>query len=206
MTNSRHRDPDPISAVLAILGAVGSIASVVAVVDSRRSERARSQRQARDDLADIISHLASAEAALAELSAVAARLALLAKISSPPSQRPRWIPEVDHEGPAFGEHGLFLVEKDLNVFLKLQDDAFRQARQLQKELSAAFRVIYRSETQVLEEDFQRLVRVVARVNSLLRRHGSAQDLLVGAVRLCDEAGKTIHQLRELLAEAGGLSD
>lgn len=197
-------DPDPISAVLAILGAVGSVASIVALVDQRRSERANHQRQARDDLAEIIGHLATAEASLAELSSVASRLDLLAKASVSES-RARTIPLPEHDGPAFGEHGLSLYPKDLNVFLKLQDDAFRHGRSLQKALSSAFQVIYRSEALVREEDFQRLVRVVRGVNALLRRHESLHELLSGTVALCDDAAEAIRQVRQLLLEAGGIS-
>jgi hypothetical protein len=199
-----RKDPDPVSAVLAILGAVGSIASVVSVFDQRRSEHATHQRQARDDLAQIVGHLATAEASLAELAAVGVRLVALAKTSSH-REYPPLLPSADEVGPAFGRHGLYLDKKDLGAFFGLQDEAFRQGRLLQKELSSAFQVIYRSEVSVSDEQYQRLIRVVRKVNSLLRRFDSIEELLLGTVALCDEAGETIHELRRLLATAGGLS-
>jgi hypothetical protein len=202
--NSRHQDPDPLSAILAILGAVGSIASIVALVDQRRSVRANNQRQARDDVAEIIEHLATAEAALAELSSVAFRLMLLAK-GSQPTGKSLVIPLPDHGGPVFGQHGLALYESDIQEYFRLQDSAFRHGRSLQKSLSAAFQVIYRSNAVVREEDFQRLVRIVHGVNGLLRRHDSLDELLLSTAKVCDEASATIHQLRQLLAQAGGIT-
>lgn len=201
---AERRDPDPISAVLAILGAVGSIASIVALVEQRRSEDASEQRRARDDLAQIIEHLATAEASLAELSSVASRLSLLAEASVSDS-RPGPIGPPEHGGPAFGQHGLSLYPKYLGVLFKLQDDAYRHGRSLQKALSSAFQVIYRSEALVRESDFQRLVGIVRGVNALLRRYDSLHDLLAGTVAVCDAAGEAIHQIRQMLSEAGGIS-
>lgn len=202
---AEHRDPDPITAILAILGAVGSIASIVALVEQRRSEGANSQRRARDDLAQIIEHLANAEASLAELSSVASRLSLLAKASAR-NPRPSPIEPPEDGGPAFGQHGLSLYPKDLSVLFKLQDDAYRHGRSLQKALSSAFQVIYRSEALVRESDFQRLVNIVRGVNALLRRHESLQELLAGTVAICDAAAEAIHQIRQMLSEAGGISE
>jgi hypothetical protein len=199
VSESVRRDPDPLSIVLATLGAVGSIASIVSLVEQKRQSYLLEGRLARAERSELVEHLGSAEAALAELSAFVSRVRLMTSDSAVQTLRDRVdLPDPDRY-PAFGEHGLMLDQKEVGKFFMLQDLAFRHARMLQKSLSSAFRVLYRSDAGLPEEQFENLVGVIRSVNALLRQHESVHDLIARTEVVCNQATTTIHALRETIS-------
>jgi hypothetical protein len=191
------RDPDPLSMVLAALGAVGSIASLVSLVQDKRREQEVDERLERQDHAEMVEHLAAAEASLAELASVLARIRITARAYRSQPLSARIDLSRSPNGLAFGEYGLLLDSKTIDVFLTLQDLAYRHSRDVQKALSMVFRVLYRTGAGIPEEQFQELVAVIRDVNSLLTRQESVQQLLTRVEAVVNRAGSAVHTIRTI---------
>jgi hypothetical protein len=196
-----QRDPDPISIALGALGAIGSVASIVALVQGKNRDRLMDERFQRQDRADLVEHLANAEASLAELASVLARAKLLARSSEIADPLIQLELSPEERGPiAFGSGGLLLTPSGIELFLQLQDQAFRHARSAQRSLSSAFKVLYRTEAGIPEEHFYQLVDTVRKVNAVLSNREHPAVTLQRTEEVASQLGETIHSLRVLVSQ------
>lgn len=196
------RDPDPISIVLATLGAVGSVASIISLAKANRRDRQvdeRLDRLERGSRAYLIEHLANAEVALAELSSVLAQVTLIAAESSTDKLEELSTLSPENGNVNFGEHGMLLDPAQLDEYFRLQDRAFRSARDVQKALSSAFRVLYRTQSGLPEGSFDKFVSAVRSVNAILSSNKSTTDLLMATQLANDQLKQAVSDLRDLVS-------
>lgn len=197
-----HRDPDPVSIILATLGAVGSVASIISLTKASRRDRQvdqRLDRLERGNRAYLIEHLANAEAALADLSSVIAQVTLIAAESASEELEELSTLTPENSSIKFGEHGMLLGPAQLDEYFRLQDRAFRSARDVQKALSSAFRVLYRTDSGLPEGSFENFVSAVRSVNSILSSKKSTTELLVATQSANDQLKQAVSELRDLVS-------
>lgn len=197
-----RRDPDPVSIVLATLGAVGSVASIISLAKANRRDRQVDERLDRLERASrsyLIEHLANAESALADLSSILAQVTLIAAESGTQELEELSSLSPQNNSVKFGEHGMLLDPTQLDEYMRLQDRAFRSARGVQKALSSAFRVLYRTESGLPEGSFDRFVSAVRSVNAILSSRKTTTELLIATQSANDQLKQAVSELRDLVS-------